>query len=162
MVQIFIAHSSEDSWLIDPICEVLEEIGVTPYLAELEDPTPLSLPKKLDMAIKGSKAVFAIITSNVMQRPSTRDIINWEYAKAQAYNKPIYVFSEKGVEVPLLIGYTSVYGTFDPLSEESLDDMMLHVEDLAIRVKEFADKEKAAAGIIAGILGVLFLLGQGK
>ncbi len=158
MVQIFIAHSSEDKWLIDPICQVLDEIGVTPYVAEFADPTPHSVEEKLDMEIKASDAAFFILTSNTMQIPRTRDTIMWEYSRARAYNKPTYVFGEKGVEVPLLIGYTTYY-IFDPLREESLDDMMDRIEDKATEVKEYVNKSKAALAIIIAGLGLLFLLG---
>jgi hypothetical protein len=157
LVQVFIAHSSKDKWLIDAICENLAIIGVTPYLAELEDPTPLPLPDKLDAAIKISNALFLIITSSAMQNPQTRDVLNWETATARAYQKPVYVFAERGVDVPLLINYISVYFTFDPITRESLKEMMERVHKTAVELKEVEDKGKAAAFIVVSLLGVLFL-----
>ena len=157
LVQVFIAHSSRDKWLIDAICENLTLRGVAPYLAELEDPTPLPLPEKLDVAIKTSNALFLIITSSAMQNRQTRDVLNWETATAHAYQKPVYVFAEKGIDVPLLINYISVYFTFDPITRESLKEMMVRVHKTAIELKEVEDKGKAAAFIVASLLGLLVL-----
>ena len=159
MVQIFIAHSSEDTWLIDPVSDALINTGITPYLAELEDPTPLPLPQKIEDAIKESEALFAILTSNVMNKPETRDIVNWELSMAKAFQKPIYVFCEKDVEVPRMVAYSTVYLRFDPISQESLDSLMDSVKEEAARVKKYADKSKAALAIIIAGLGLLFLLG---
>lgn len=55
--------------------------------------------------------------------------------------------------------------TFDPISQESLNGLMVRIENTAMHVKEAADKGKVAAAIILGGLGVLFLgsiLGGGK
>ncbi len=76
MARIFIAHSSKDDWLINPIADTLRLIGVEPYLAKLEDPTPYPLPQKLDLAIESSSAMFAFLTPNVENNKDTWDIIN--------------------------------------------------------------------------------------
>jgi len=64
LVRIFIAYSSEDEWLINPIASNLKLIPVEPYLARVEDPTPYPLPQKIDNAIETSQAVFVFWTSN--------------------------------------------------------------------------------------------------
>ncbi len=92
-----------------------------------------------------------------MQNPQTRDVLNWETATARAYQKPVYVFAERGVDVPLLINYISVYSTFDPITKESLKEMMVRVHKTAVELKEVEDKGKAAGLIVASIFGLLFL-----
>lgn len=153
MTQVFIAHSSKDDWLIDPIAKWLNAVGVTPYLSEIESPTPLPLPDKLGRAIKDSQAVFAILTKSVAFTQSTRDVVNWEIATAHAYGKSVYVFHEKGVEVPLMIQYISDYYTFDPLDQDALNRAMQKVYEIGIDIRRADDVGKAIA------LGLLILLG---
>jgi len=157
MIRIFIAHSKEDNWFIDPICANLETIPVEPYRARLEDPTPMPLSRKLDLAIKGSNAMFVFLTKNVMMLRDTWDIINWEIATAYAYKKPVYVFREKGVEVPLMIKYITVYFTYDPFDQKSLNETLLHAKSIASNLKESEDKAKAAAILVLFLLGLGFL-----
>ena len=157
MVRIFIAHSSKDEWLIKPIAENLRLIGVEPYLAKLEDPTPYPLPQKLDSAIQSSAAMFVFLTPNVAENKGTRDVINWEISSAYAKRKPIYVFREKGVEVPLMVNYITVYATYDPISQESLDDVVNRVQEIASVFKRSEDQAKAAFSFVAVLLGLAFL-----
>lgn len=133
MVHIFISHSSKDKWLIDHIASILKLIPVEPYLAEIETPTPTSLPQKLSDAIATSDAVFVFWTSNVAENQSTRDVVNWEISAAYHMNprKPIYVFTQKDVEVPTMLDYTTVYANFDPLDPKTLIEMLQKVQNTA-------------------------------
>lgn len=157
MAQVFIAHSSQDAWFVNPIAENLRSINVDPYLAELDAPNPVSLYDKLTGAIQRSTAVFLILTHNVVNRPETRDIVNWEAATAKAYNKPVYVFRERDVEVPILISQILVYFTFDPFDQGSLHEAMTRVVGVASKLKDLEDKGKAAAAMIMLFLGLGFL-----
>lgn len=76
--------------------------------------------------------------------------------------KPIYVFAEKGVPVPLLINYITVYATYDPVSQETLDGMAYRVQEIASTYKRIEDKGKAAFAIIMGVLGIGFLVALAK
>lgn len=164
MVKIFIAHSSEDGWLINPIAENMRLIGVEPYLAKLEDPTPIPLPQKLDRAIESSVAMVVILTSNVANTKETRDVVNWEISSAYAKKRPIYVFAEEGVDIPLMLNYITVYAKYDPLSQESLNSVVAKIHDIASVLKESDDKGKAIGTFIMMLLGILFLgaLAQGE
>jgi len=164
MVRIFIAHSSRDEWLINPIASNLKLIPVEPYLAKVEDPTPYPLPQKLDNAIETSQAVFGFWTSNVANNQETRDVFNWEISAAyhKKPRKPIYVFAEKGVPVPMMIDYITVYATYDPLSQETLDKMATRVQEIASAYKEIEDKGKVAFAVIMGILGIGLLVALAK
>lgn len=154
MAHIFIAHSSKDEWLINPIADNLRLIGVEPYLAELEDPTSYPLPQKLDRAIETSSAMFAFLTPNVESNKDTWDIVNWEISSAYAKKKPIYVFVEKGVNVPIMVNYTVVYATYDPFNQQSLDKMVARVREVGSALKQSEDSAKAAFTIVALILGL--------
>lgn len=158
MVRIFIAHSSKDDWLINTIVSNLKLIPVEPYLAKVEDPTPYPLPQKIDNAIETSQAVFVFWTSNVANNQDTRDVVNWEISAAyhKKPRKDIYVFAEKGVPVPMMVEYTTVYATFDPLDQKTLNEMVLKVQSLASFIKESDDKGKAVAFLIMAFLGLGF------
>lgn len=159
MVRIFIAHSSKDEWLINPIASNLKLIPVEPYLAKIKDPTPYPLPQKLNDAIKSSVAMFVFLTPNVADNKDTRDVVNWEIATAHAMGKPIYVFRENGVEVPLIVNYITTYFTYDPLDQNTLNEMVNKVQEIASAFKENEDKAKAAFTVVALILGGILLFG---
>lgn len=160
MVKIFIAHSKDDSWLINQIANWLSSINIDTYLARLEDPTPLPLPVKILRAIKDSAAMFVFLTPNVADNKITRDIVNWEISQAYTLDKPVYVFREKGVEVPLMINYITVYHTYDPFNEDSLNEMNDRLEQITYAIKESEDKVKAAVTLAAFILGSFFFFGS--
>jgi hypothetical protein len=157
MVQIFLCHCSKDTWLIDPIAKILESIEVKPYRAKLVDPTPYPLPEKINNAINDSDAVFVFLTKNCSTIQSTRDVINWEISAAHAYKKPIYVFKEKGVEIPIMLNYLSCYSEFDPVNQESLDTLVKKVQEKAFALKDQNDGGKAALAIVGTLLGTFFL-----
>jgi len=160
MVQIFLAHSSQDSWFIDPIAENLRSINVDPYLAELDAPNPESLYDKLKRAILGSTAIFLILTHNVMKRLETRHVVDWEIATAKAYDKPVYVFRERDVEIPILISQLFVHVTFDPFNKRSMKKAMTRIVAIASKFKELKESEdlvSAAAIIIMIALGIVIL-----
>ncbi len=156
LVLVFVSHSSRDSWLVKPIADNLSSIGVQPYLAELDTPNPISLHDKLAAAIQQCTAVILILTQNVANNPETRDFINWEVATAKAYRKPVYAFVEQGVEVPILLSQVMVYHTFDPVSQESLNEAMRRVIGVGSQLKEQEDKAKAALLVIMLFLGIGF------
>ena len=158
MAQVFIAHSSKDKWLIDPICDWLRYAGVAPYLAELESPTPLPLPDKFEAAIKNSDAVVVVFTRNVANIQQTRDVVNWEVATAHAYKKPVYVFREKEVEVPLMISYITDYFTFDPFDQHTLEQAVKRVYDIGFKLK----KDEDVARLISAGLLIIFGIGLWK
>ncbi len=96
------------------------------------------------------------MTQNVANNPETRDFINWEVATAKAYRKPVYAFVEQGVEVPILLSQVMVYHTFDPVSQESLNEAMRRVIGVGSQLKEQEDKAKAALLVIMLFLGIGF------
>jgi len=152
LVKIFIAHSKDDAWLINHIASLISSINVEPYLARLKDPTPLPLPQKILREIKASAAMFVFLTHNVADNKNTRDTVNWEISQAYALKKPVYVFREKGVEVPLMISQITVYCTYDPFNEDSLKEMSEKTEKIASALKESEDKAKLAGLLLLVLL----------
>jgi len=155
MVKIFISHSRLDGWLVKPISDVLKEIGVEPYVAEIETPEAKPLPTKFKEHIRTSDVTILLLTASVMRFPKTRDIINWEVAAAHTLGKPVYVFREKDVEVPLMISYITDYFTFDPIRKEDLNAVMERIRKIARILKEHEDTVKAIVTVVAVGLGIL-------
>jgi len=155
VVKIFISHSRLDGWLVKPISGALKEIGVEPYVAEIETPEAKPLPTKFGEHIRTSDVTILLLTANVMHYPRTRDVINWEAATAHSLGKPIYVFREKEVEVPLMISYITDYFTFDPIKKEDLSAIMKRIRKIARILKEHEDAVKAIVTVVAVGLGIL-------
>ena len=102
--------------------------------------------------------------SKLANTKETRDVVNWEISSAYAKKKPIYVFAEEGVDIPLMLNYITVYAKFNPLSQESLDSIVAKIHSIATTLKESDDKGKAIGTFIMLILGIAFLgaLAEGK
>jgi hypothetical protein len=148
MAQVFIAHSSRDEWLINPVCEWLEASGVEPYLAEFET-TATPLPEKFDKAIQASTAVVVIFTRNVANIQQTRDVVNWETSAAYTHKKPVYIFRESGVELPFMFNYITDYFTFDTFNVETLESALQHLYDIGLKIKKTEDTGKL---VLTGLL----------
>lgn len=165
VVKVFISHSRLDEWLIKPISNVLKEMGIEPYIAEIETPEAKPLPLKFQEHIQTSNALILFLTANVTKHLNTRDIVNWEVATAHAFGKPIYVFREKGVEVPLMISYITDYFSFDPIRREDLKAVVNRIKKVAQILKEHEDAVKATVTAIAvgfGILLIAYLISKTK
>jgi len=146
-----------DGWLVKPIGEALKGIGVEPYIAEIETPEAKPLPTKFKEHIQSSNVSILLLTANAMKNPNTRDIINWEAGTAHALGRPVYVFREKGVEVPLMISHITDYFTFDPIKREDLNAVMTRIKKIAQILKENEDIAKVVGTVIAVGLGALLL-----
>lgn len=74
LAKVFISHSRLDGWLVKPIGKALKEIGVEPYIAEIETPEAKPLPTKFKEHIQTSDVTILLLTENVMKNSTTRDI----------------------------------------------------------------------------------------
>jgi hypothetical protein len=157
VAKVFISHSKLGEWLVKPISSVLKEIGVEPYIAEIETPEAKPLPLKFQEHIKTSNVMILLLTSNVTMHLNTRDVVDWEVATAHAFGKPIYVFREKDVEVPLMISYITDYFTFDPIRREDLEAVIDRIKKIAKILREHEDAVKAIVTAIAAGLGILLI-----
>ena len=71
-----------------------------------------------------------------------------------------YVFREKGVDVPLMLNYITTYYTYDRINQESLDEMVDKVKNLAHAFKESEDKTNVAFAMVLFFLGLWFFFGR--
>ena len=157
MVKVFISHSRLDNWLVEPVCEVLKENGVNPYIAEIETPEAKPLPIKFREHIRTSNVIILLLTKNVMKHKTTRDIISWEVATAHALNKPVYVFREEGVDVPLMISQITDYYTFKGIKKKDVTAVLNRIKKIGQILKENEDAVNVIITIFAVALGVLLL-----
>ena len=165
VVKVFISHSRLDNWLVEPICEILRENGVNPYVAEIEAPEAKSLPVKFRDHIQTSNVIILLLTKNVMKHKTTRDIINWEVATAHALNKPIYAFREEGVDVPLMISQITDYFTYKRVKKKDITKVLNNIKKIAQDLKDNEDAINAIIILFAVGLGVIlfsYLLSKAK
>jgi hypothetical protein len=142
LVQIFLAHSSKDEQLIRRIANALEAIGVYGYIAEDKSPSPISPREKLEGEIAKSQALFVLLTRNLARSVKTISTVQWEITKAQDKKKPVYVFVEKRVRVPLMVSQTVDYREFDPLNEVSFVEAIGRMKNIAeeLKIQEIENK----------------------
>jgi hypothetical protein len=163
MVSVFVSHSSQDSDLINSIAQIMRQYSVEPYLAEFDIPNSMALPQKIDNAIQAASAMIVIWSSNVVNKKE-RDVVNWEISSAFARKKPIYVFTEKGVEIPFLLSQITVYARYDPLDPQSLKNCVNRIGELSLNIKSSDDKAKGIGALLLLALGIVAIgaLGDGK
>ena len=87
--------------------------------------------------------MFLILTRNLTRSKKTSNIVHWELATAQMKKIPVYVFKEKGVNAPLMIQLTETYGTFDPVSRESLVEAIGKMISIGKQLKTQEEKNRA-------------------
>ncbi|MEM0328124.1 MAG: TIR domain-containing protein [Thermoproteota archaeon] len=120
MVSIFVSHSRNDKWFIDPLAQALRTMNVEPILLELETPVPYPLPEVIKNGIGRSSAVFVLITPNVADSQTTRENVLWEVAQTHALGKPIYVFKDRRSALPMMIPYVTTYHEFDMYDQQQV------------------------------------------
>jgi len=116
--QIFFSHSSNDEGLIDLIKLVFEFTDARPYFA-VSDRAAQNPADKVLNAIGTSNALFALVTSSVLDKRETLLWVIFEIGVAKAKRLPIYVWIEKGGKVPEVISYITDYTRFK--SKEAMD-----------------------------------------
>ena len=92
-----------------------------------------------------------------MKHKTTRDIISWEVATAHALNKPVYVFREEGVDVPLMISQITDYYTFKGIKKKDVTAVLNRIKKIGQILKENEDAVNVIITIFAVALGVLLL-----
>lgn len=58
-----------------------------------------------------------------------------------------------------MVNYITTYFTYDPLDQNTLNEMVNKVQEIASAFKENEDKAKAAFTVVALILGGILLFG---
>lgn len=164
MVSVFVSHSSKDKDLVGFFRKAFDDLEVSAYFSEFETEAK-PIPEKIRGAIRKSKLVVVLWTANVGDVQSTRDIVNTEIGEAHMADRPVMVFREEDVKVPLMVDYITDYHTF---ARPDLDGAL---ERLGTLVQKFRDEEEfwktvgevaLVVGIIAGILGLAYFLSLKK
>jgi hypothetical protein len=111
--QVFFSHSSKDEELVSLIQLAFQLTPVKPYFARFEK-AARNPADKIIHEIDNSKALFALITSNVFANTETLFWVLFEAGIAKGKDKPVYVWIEEGCNVPLCISYITDYEKFKP------------------------------------------------
>lgn len=111
--QVFFSHSSKDEELVSLIRLVFEFTPIKPYFARLEK-AGANPADKIVNEIGNSKALFALITSNVFANTETLFWVLFEVGAAKGKDKPVYAWIEQGTSVPQCVTYITDYEKFKP------------------------------------------------
>lgn len=130
--QVFFSHSSKDEELVSLIQLVFQLTPVKPYFARFEKAAK-NPADKIIHEIGDSKALFALITSNVFANTETLFWVLFEAGAAKGKDKPVYVWIEEGCNVPQCISYITDYEKFKP--DDYTDRHKAVSEMLAIALK---------------------------
>ena len=164
MVQVFVSHSSKDKDLVGVFHVAFGNLGVDAYFSEFETEAK-PIPDKIRGAIRSSKLAVVLWTSSVSDVPATRDIVNSEIGEAHMADKPVLVFREEGVDVPLLVRYITDYYTF------KRPDLAGALERLRAFIQKYRDEEEfwttagevvLIAAAIAAVLGLVYVISRKK
>lgn len=136
--QIFISHSSKDTKLINLITLSFKGPDIVPFFARqvMMGKNPV---EKIINAINNSMALFAVITSNVVHDPHTRDWVVFEIAVAKIRGIPIFCWIDDGVAknrtYPKLIENITDYDTFNHVYDEQCYRAVGAMVDKAFELK---------------------------
>jgi len=120
LTQIFVSHSSQDNKLIELTTLAFKGRDLVPYFARqvMVGENPVD---KIISALDNSLALFALITSNVVYYPDTRDWVVFEIAVAKYKKLPIFCWLDKAVAdvkaFPKLIENITDYDTFQSFQD---------------------------------------------
>jgi hypothetical protein len=103
--QIFISHSSKDHKILEFFRQLFDDSGVKPVFMEFESWSRNNMPNWIWIReqIQKSRALFLILTKNIVEKPYTQNWIAFEIGVACSTNPPIpvYVFREEDVKFPV-------------------------------------------------------------
>lgn len=106
--QIFVAHTSISKKLLEDIKNVIKKEKVRPFIADHEQ-YGTNPAEKIAQAMRGSDALFVVLTKNALRKQSTRDWILFEIGLAKAMGKSplkasmqrrIFVWKDVRVKLP--------------------------------------------------------------
>jgi hypothetical protein len=81
--QIFVAHTAVSRTLLGAIQNVIKKETVRPFIADHED-HGTNPAEKMTHGMRGSDALFVVLTKNALRRQATRDWILFEVGLARA------------------------------------------------------------------------------
>lgn len=125
--QVFFSHSGQDYELINLITQNFKTINVIPFFARSWITGKAPLRKVID-ALWDSRAVFILLTNNVINNPETREWVSFETGIAKMLTEieylSIYGWREYTIELTDLFNRITDFQSFDPYNEQSRLDMV--------------------------------------
>lgn len=107
--QIFVAHTAVSKTLLEDIQTVIKKENVRPCIADHEE-YGTNPAEKITQAMRGSDALFVVLTKNALRKPSTRDWILFETGLAKAVlrtrslqatmQRQIFVWKDVRIKLP--------------------------------------------------------------
>lgn len=140
--QIFFTHSSKDTEIVNIIQHNFKNNfnnEIFPFFSKslLSGRDPKT---KIMDAIEHSKALFMILTSNLVNNQKTRDYAVFELGIAVCRKLPIYAWKSVDIQeeqIPIPVKWITDYTPFDPSNQENL---LATVETMLILAKKISDQ----------------------
>jgi TIR domain len=103
--QIFVSHSAKDSEIVNYFIDKFDDTGIKPVRMEYEKWSRKGRPNWIWIKdeIQGSKALFLILTRNIIKKEYTQNWIAFEIGVAAMCDPqvPVFVFREEDVDFPV-------------------------------------------------------------
>lgn len=103
--QIFISHSSNDHEIVDYLIDKFDDTGIKPIRMEYEKWSRKGKPNWIWIKdeIQKSKALFLILTKNIVKKEFTENWVAFEIGVASVCDPqlPVLVFREEDVDFPV-------------------------------------------------------------
>lgn len=129
--QVFICHSSRDTHIIQLIRSYFKDIRILPFFAR-QWISGINPAEKVLSEMRKSKAVFVLMTRNVVDHRETRDWVLFEIGMAKGMHKPIYVWLATGVEAPEPVKMITDYVPFDESDEKDVRGVVGSMMQIAL------------------------------
>lgn len=109
--QIFISHSAKDREIINFFTKKFDDTGVKPVLMEYEKWSRSGKPNWMWIKdeLKKSKALFLLLTKNIVKKEQTQNWVAFEIGVAAASEPPIPVYVFKEQKVDFAVPYVNHY-----------------------------------------------------
>ena len=103
--QIFISHSSKDHEIVDYFIEKFDDTDIKPIRMEYEKWSRKGKPNWIWIKdeIQRSKALFLILTKNIVKKEFTQNWVAFEIGVASMCDSqvPVFVFREENIDFPV-------------------------------------------------------------
>jgi len=140
--QIFVAHTAVSKTLVDAIQSAIQKERVRPFIAERED-YGTNPAEKMTYGMRGSDALFVVLTKNALRRQATRDWILFEVGLGRAVlrTRPaqatmphrIFVWKDARIKLPKAspLKLITDHRPLNPRSKRSQNRMLDEMQTIA-------------------------------
>lgn len=139
--KVFLSHSRADTGVAKLLRHCLELMGGTTFLDVVDLPAGVTMRSKLIAEIRNSQEMLLLISPKFLESRW----LDWELGVAEAISLPV---------VPILFGMTTTELTSHPKLRDyfleryciELGDIEAYLDQLQMRISEFATKQANTAG----------------